>query len=95
VRDEGVSPPQGDRDLPGPGQPGRLCRGRLVVGEQIPPKVAEAVLIAVVVAVAIAVVVAVAIAVAVDAIVVDAAAAKHSCRDQTYRSLMRLTVKGN
>jgi hypothetical protein len=48
-------------------------------------------------AVSIAVVVAVAIAVAVDAIVhaVDAAAAKPSCRDQTYRSLMRQTVKGN
>jgi hypothetical protein len=65
------------------------------VAEAVSIAVVVAVAIAVVVAVAIAVVVAVAIAVAVDAIVVDAGAAKHSCRDQTYRSLMRLTVKGN
>jgi hypothetical protein len=51
---------------------------------------AEAVSIAVVVAAAIFVVLAV---VAVGAIVVEAA--NHSCRGQIYRSLMRLTEKGN
>jgi hypothetical protein len=34
VRDIGVTPSQGESELAGPGRPGRLCRGSLIVGEQ-------------------------------------------------------------
>jgi hypothetical protein len=41
VGDEGVTPPQGDRDLPGPGRLGCLCRGCLVVSAQDHPDVVQ------------------------------------------------------